>query len=138
MWQFVKYSTLLFYLKKYKSSLLVFCGVLFLLLITDTLHRDIRTHLLDTDQKHLLIYALIIKWICMLGISASGLYLILKEPGSQKDQEPPVTSNSKTAENPKNEINAHENELLSKKKLRSRSDQIIECAKARKASENKS
>lgn len=135
MWNFLKYPLLAYYFKKYQRWIVIGFATFVGLLLVNYIFADIRQYFLDTDQKAMLFFVMLGKWLArLLVIAIAGSVLwryAAKVPVQISPQKSIQTDSPINDQKPKvkSSINDVPEHIRSAPKLRSQSDFIIEEAK---------
>ena len=132
IFRIVKYSSILFFLGKYKSKLFRVVAVLLFALVTSLLYQDVAEYL-QQQYPETVIYALIGKIIIVYGALAFVLLQFRPEPGEESNagtqimEEMKNTSSDKTVTSPPpGDRLAGLEDVTKKITLRSRYDKVID------------
>lgn len=131
LFRLVKYSSLLFFLGKYKNKLFKVVGVLLFALITSLIYQDVVDYL-QIQHPGTVVYALVAKIFIVYG----SLAFVLWQFRPQQDMKPDTEQEADRASAPAHEselATPPENDRLSeledvarKETLRSRYDQVLD------------
>ena len=94
LFRIVKYSSLLFFLGKYKSKLFKVIGVLLFAAITSLLYTDISQYL-QLQHPGIVIYALVAKILIVYGSLAFVLWQFRPEPEPEPEEEAKTNSDAR-------------------------------------------
>lgn len=132
IFRIVKYSSILFFLGKYKSKLFRVVSVLLFALVTSLLYQDVAEYLRQ-QYPETVVYALIAKIIIVYGALVFVLLQFRPEPGDNSSEETQIMEEMKASVTVKKLADSQPNDRLSgladvtkKTTLRSRYDKVID------------
>ncbi|MEH6584334.1 MAG: hypothetical protein V7754_20545 [Halioglobus sp.] len=125
LFRIVKYSSLIFFLGKYKSKLFRVVGVLLFAAVTSLLYGDVE-HYLQQQHPGVVVYALLAKILIVYGALAFVLWQFRPEPegtaGQEKTkQDPEQASSPNTPSGPLSQLE----DIGHKENLRSRYEGVL-------------
>jgi len=129
MFRIVKYSTILFFLGKYKTRLFRMAAVLLFALVTSLLYQDVVDYL-ELRHPETVFYALIAKVVIVYGALGFVLLQFRPQPGDSSPQKLEDIKDTPTAKTmPKNKPNdrlAALEDVSRKTTLQSRYDRLLD------------
>ena len=132
MYHYLKWAALSYFFKRNLRYILLILISLIGIYGSDAIYQDLRDYALSTDQKHLVLYFLIGKWLIVLALALLLVYGIMKLglardfKSEKRDRKRFKDANKKRIEEQEDAMAKRLEKFRGTKRLRRRSDLLLE------------